>query len=208
MFAKNIKYLREMNRMQQNDLSKRLGYKSAAVISIWEAGKSKPRPEQLQKIAKLFNVSVDDLLYVDLENRSPVEMPAADSVRINVYSSVHAGIPSLMTAEVESWEDIPKAWTTGGRRYFGVKVKGDCMSPKYLEGDTVIVREESDCESGTDVIAAINGDDAILRQLDKIGTSIVLRPLNPAYPPYIYTGDASEDHVSILGVVVELRRSI
>lgn len=208
MFAKNIKYLREMNRMQQGDLARRLNYKSSAAISQWEAGVSRPRAKQLQQLSRMFNVSVDDLLYTDLEHKEPGDLPAVDSVRVNVYSSVHAGVPSLMLDNAEDWEDIPKAWTTGGRKYFAVKVKGDCMAPKYLEGDTVIVRADSDCESGSDVIAAIDGDEGILRQLEKIGTTIVLRPLNPSYQSYVYTGDDSEEPVSILGVVVELRRKI
>lgn len=206
MFAKNIRYLREMNRMQQNELSQKLGYKSAAVISIWEAGKSVPRFDQLRQVARLFNVSVDDLLYTDLEHTGPEAIPSSDAVRVNVYDSVHAGVPSLCTGEIVEWEDIPKSWTTGGRQYFGVIVKGDCMSPKYIEGDTVIVRQQSDCESGADVIATINGDEGILRQLDKVGESIVLRPLNPAYQTYIYTG--KEEPITICGVVVELRRKI
>lgn len=205
MFSKNIKYLRELNRLQQTDIAKRLNYKSSAVISQWEAGVARPRAKQLQQLSQMFNVSIDDLLYSDLEHKAP-ELPSADSVRINVYSSVHAGIPSLMLDDVEDWEDIPKSWTTGGRRYFGVKVKGDCMAPKYLEGDTVIVRQESDCESGSDVIATIDGEDGILRQLEKIGKTIVLRPLNPAYQSYIYTGN--EEPITILGVVCELRRKI
>lgn len=203
MFSKNIKYLREMNRMQQNDLATRLHYKSDAVISQWERGVSRPRAKQLTELAKIFNVSVDDLLYKDLEN-APADVPSADAVRINVYSSVHAGVPSLSTDEVVGWEDIPKTWTAGGRRYFGVRVKGDCMSPKYLDGDTIIVRHESDCESGSDVIAIVE-DDGILRQLEKVGESVLLRPLNPAYKTYVFP---MGEGLTICGVVVELRRRV
>lgn len=39
MFAKNLKYLREKHHMEQLDLAKELGRKSASSISEWEKGK-------------------------------------------------------------------------------------------------------------------------------------------------------------------------
>ena len=40
MFAKNLRYLRERNNMEQLDLAKELGRKSASSISEWEKGGS------------------------------------------------------------------------------------------------------------------------------------------------------------------------
>ena len=68
MFAKNLKYLREKNHMEQLDLAKELGRKSASSISEWEKGKYTPKLGVLNQIAKLFKVSIDDLMEKDLSN--------------------------------------------------------------------------------------------------------------------------------------------
>ena len=38
----------------------------------------------------------------------------------------------------------------GGKQYFALKVKGNSMEPKYLDGDTLIILKSDDCESGQD----------------------------------------------------------
>lgn len=68
MFSKNLKYLREKNNIEQLELANLLGRKSASTISEWESGKYTPKIGVLSDIAKIFNVDIDDLLKVDLEN--------------------------------------------------------------------------------------------------------------------------------------------
>ena len=108
------------------------------------------------------------------------------------------------------WEEIPAAWATGDRQYFGLRVKGDSMYPRYLEGDTVILQKEKTCESGDDCAVLVNGEEATLKQVMIRGDgSLELRPTNPAYPPRIYSPAEIESlPVQIIGVVVELRRKI
>lgn len=47
--------------LTQAEVSKRLGI-TVAAVSLWESGKSKPRIELLPKIAKLYGMTVDELL--------------------------------------------------------------------------------------------------------------------------------------------------
>ena len=48
MFSQNLKYLREKKGMEQLDLTKALGRKSASSISEWEKGKYTPKMKTLK----------------------------------------------------------------------------------------------------------------------------------------------------------------
>lgn len=207
MFAKNIRYLRKKRNWTQNDLAKRLGYNALATINKWETGVNRAPSKKLEMIAALFNVSVDDLLNTDLEQRDldireGAELKA-DSVRIKVYERIHAGIPNEAIDEVVDWQDIPREWTAGGREYFGLVVKGDCMYPKYQEGDVIIVRKQDTCESGQDCVVYIDRYEAELKKVILNKDSVILQPLNPKYEPRIY-----REGVEIAGIVIEIRRKV
>ena len=200
MFAKNLKYLREAHNMTQSDLADKMGFKSTSTVGKWETGENKPRYEGMIKLAQIFNVPVDRLMYEDLQKKPESNSGA---VRIKVYGSVPAGIPIEAIEDVIGFEDIPAEWTAGGREYFALKVVGDSMAPKYLNGDTVICRKQSCCENGQDCVVYVNGYDATLKRVIKKNGVIVLQPLNPMYETKIYTDD-----VHIAGCVVEIRRLV
>ena len=211
MIGKNIRYLRNAHGMPQSKLAEEVGGVTCATNSQWEAERYVPRGKRLDALTRIFNVSIDDLLYTDLERRAHEKASGNFSgngtVRINVYSKIHAGFPSEATDEIVDWEDIRKEMTSGGREYFGLKVYGNCMYPKYQEGDTIIVRKQPDCESGQDCVVYVDGYDAELRKVIKKANSVILQPLNPEYEPQIYYR-AEDFPVTICGVVVEIRRKV
>lgn len=206
MFRRNLKFLRERDHLSQVGLAKLLDRTDAA-ISQWETGTSVPRQSALEQLSRIFGVSIDDLLYKDLKNekQTPTERKA---IRIKVLGSVPAGIPIEAIEDVTGYEDIPIEWTSGGREYFGLKVKGDSMFPKYVEGDTIILRKQSCCESGQDCVVYVNGHEATLKMVTKTDDGVILQPLNPAYKPRFYRYDDEQNPVTICGVVVELRRPV
>ena len=52
---------REKAGMTQNEVAKALGVNQSAV-SFWESGRNQPRGKQMVKLAKLYGVTVDELL--------------------------------------------------------------------------------------------------------------------------------------------------
>lgn len=66
MFSKNLRFLREKNQMEQQELAEKLGRKSSSTISEWEKGKYTPRIGVLNDISEIFNVSISDLMNTDL----------------------------------------------------------------------------------------------------------------------------------------------
>lgn len=67
ILAKNIRYLRRKNGWSLADLADRLGYKSFTTIHKWESGVNEPPLKTAHKLARIFNVDIDDLVKVDLE---------------------------------------------------------------------------------------------------------------------------------------------
>lgn len=126
-------------------------------------------------------------------------------VRIPVLGRVAAGIPFDAEEYIIDWEVIPATLAEGGD-YFGLEIKGDSMEPKISDGDVVIVRKQSDADSGDLVIALINGDDATCKRLMKYKDGIALISSNPKYPPFQYSKEEVEQlPVEIIGKVIELR---
>jgi SOS-response transcriptional repressor LexA/DNA-binding XRE family transcriptional regulator len=70
-----------------------------------------------------------------------------------------------------------------GEHLFALRVKGDSMSPKFLEGDIVIVNPDVQTGNGDYVIVKdVVSDETMLKQLKIYSNKlIVLHPLNPSY---------------------------
>lgn len=212
-----------MNRFREQRIKH--GYKSQkeladvlfvnqTAVSQWERGVTTPSSQLLVKLSELYGVTTDYLLghvKEDLASSSLDKHPVSSGViRIPVLGQIQAGVPMEAIEDVLDWEEIPASWGSGNRQYFGLRVKGDSMYPKYLEGDTVILQKEKTCDNGDDCAVLVNGDAATLKQVFfRDGGAIELRPINPAYPPRTYTPAEIESlPVQVLGIVVELRRKI
>ena len=196
MFGEKLKKFRKANKLGQVELAKIMNVANGT-ISMWESNQRTPDIDTIKSLAKLFHVSINEL--IDDEN------PA----RIPVLGKIPAGIPIEMIEDVLDYEDINPDMLRGGKEYFALKVKGESMAPKFLEGDILIVRKQDDCENGDFAIIAVNGYDATFKKVIKKENCIILQPLNPNYEPVIYDNEQiSTLPVRILGVVVEIRRSI
>ena len=62
----NITFLRKQKKMTQQQLADFFNYTHTA-ISNWESGNRSPDPIDLYKLSSIFEISVDDLVKVDLE---------------------------------------------------------------------------------------------------------------------------------------------
>lgn len=197
--GERIKELREQFEMTQEQLAQKLETTKQAIFKYENGIVTNIPSDKIEKMAAIFNVSPAYILDWDTTSKPN---------RIKVYGSVPAGIPIEAIEDVIDWEDIPQTWIDSGDKYIGLKVRGNSMYPKYIEGDTIIVKLQPDCESGQDAVVYINGYDATLKRVIKQQDGIMLQPLNPDYEPKKYDYNDSLFPISILGVVVEIRRKI
>lgn len=189
--------LRRNANMKQIELCKLLGI-SQATLSSWENGKYEPDINQLRELSKIFDTSIDYIV-----GNSPAGRP------VPVLGTIPAGVPLEAIEDILDYEELPESMFSGGREYFALKIKGDSMMPRYEDGDVVILRQQDSCESGQDCAVLVNGNDATFKRVRMNEKTLTLQPLNPAYEPMVYTTkEVAELPVRILGVAVEIRRTV
>jgi len=191
-----IQELRRKNQLSQAELAAICGVHQTAV-SQWENGRTRPDIQALSVLADYFSVSVDQLLGKAEGERKRHFVP--------VLGYVRAGLPLEAVEEILDYEEITPEMARSGE-FFGLKIQGDSMMPRFCPGDVVIVRKQPDVDSGDIAVVLVDGNDATVKKLIKNGTSLVLVPLNSVYEPLIYLEEEIANlPVMILGKVVELR---
>ena len=203
-----IRRIREERGIAQKVLAIAMGV-SAPTVSNWESGTKQPSNKNIQKLAEFFGVSTDYLLgREDTPFESLLGKPSPGAVRIPVLGRVAAGTPLYAAEEIIDWEEIPEAMAQG-HEFFALKIKGQSMEPHICDNDVVIVRRQSSCDSGNVAIVLVNGDEATCKRVKFTPQGITLISSNPEFEPMFYTQkEAAELPVEILGVVVELRRTL
>lgn len=167
-----------------------------SIVSQWRNGVSKSYERRLSDIATILGTTVE-YLQTGIELSSPLTVP--------VLGNVAAGIPIEAVQDIVDYEELDRAMAGTGE-YFGLRLKGDSMEPRMRDGDVVIVRRQSDAETGDIVVAMVNGDSATVKKLKKGPSGITLIPNNPAFDPMFYSNEEIVQlPVRILGRVVELR---
>lgn len=196
---------KELN-MTMKQVADKVGV-SEGTISRWESGKiADMRRDKIMAYAQALNISPAIIMGWDNVNSSSTSESIHAGKRIPVLGSVAAGIPIDAIEDVLDWEDISEDMAKTGE-FFGLRIKGDSMQPRIVEGDVVIVRQQPDADSGDVVIVQVNGDKATCKRLAKYSSGISLISFNPAYEPMNYTNEQIEQlPVTIIGKVVENRQ--
>lgn len=194
-----LKELRIKKGITQVQLANALFVRQSS-ISAWENGTANPDFENQKKLAEIYGVSLDELF-----GRETVPIKEK-GVRVPVLGRVQAGVPLDAIEEILDYEEISKAQASQGE-HFGLVVRGDSMFPRIVEDDIVIVRKQSDCDSGDIAVVLVNGSDATVKKIKKTPLGLALIPLNPAFETIAYTRDeVATLPVTIVGKVIELRR--
>lgn len=118
MIGANLKYLRLKNKFSQEYVATYLGKKSFTTVQKWESDVSDPPLAIVGKLAKLYNVSIDDLFYQDLTK--PV---------LNQKSRI-----SITNAEeelIKKYRQLPQAGKAAVDTMLNVQY--DLVKPKLLE---------------------------------------------------------------------------
>ena len=205
LFAKRFAHILSNSDETTYSLADKLGM-TPATISRYANGIMAPKLPTVYSIADIFKINplwlmgYDDVGKNDANNSTKVK-----SVKIPVLGIVQAGLPIEAVENIIDYEEITEEMARQGE-FFGLKIRGDSMEPKFSEGDVVIVRKQSDVDSGTIAIVMVNGDEATVKKIQKFDGGINLVPSNSSYDIKTYTNEMIEKlPVRILGKVVELR---
>jgi repressor LexA len=138
----------------------------------------------------------------DALSGAPIERRPARHVPL--LGDVAAGTDVLAQENVEELHPMPEDFTGDGQ-LFMLRVRGDSMiEAGILDGDFVVVRQQSEAEKGDVVVAGIPGDEATVKTYSRKGARVVLTPANPTMGPMVF--DPAD--VRIFGKVVTVIRRL
>jgi len=123
---------------------------------------------------------------------------------VPLVGDVAAGTDVLAQENVEELLPLPADFTGEGP-VFMVRVRGDSMiDAGILDGDFVVVRQETDVRKGDVVVAGIPGEEGTVKTFTRKGNKVVLVPANARLVPMEF--DAAD--VTIYGKVVTVVRRL
>jgi repressor LexA len=127
--------------------------------------------------------------------------PAKPAARVPLIGRIAAGAPVPAEESAEDIFPLPKE-LVGEGQLFMLKVSGDSMiGAAIADGDWVVIRQQSDAESGEIVAAMIDGE-ATVKTLKRSDNHVWLMPHNPVYAPI------PGENATILGRVVTVLRRV
>ncbi len=204
--GRNIEKFRKQVKLTQGELGEKL-HISNKTISSWEKDRTEPNIGMIEAMCEIFGCQKSDLIdgILKVQEQSATHQ---NYKIINVLGRVAAGIPIDSISEIIDQEYITEELAQKGE-YFGLRIKGDSMSPVIMDGDTVIVRSQEDAETDEVIIALINGHDGVCKKLKKLDSGLMLISINPQYAPLVFTSaEIDQTPVKIIGKVVEIRRKL
>lgn len=232
--GQRLKYARNSFGTQES-LSEATGI-SQNTISNYENDKRQPKAGVAQKLCDALGISTRWLLSgtgemrptesIKQTNESSTLFPQEPDIFPVVYEAqkgeglinipivtakLSAGVGSLQVeSDVESYFAFSSAFLhrKGNPQSMVVmRVEGDSMSPEIRDEDMVLI-DQSKREIRLGRIFAVGFEDAIyLKRIDKEPGKLLLKSVNPAYPPIeIKLGDQEADSFRVIGQVLWVGR--
>lgn len=194
--------LKDEQELSISELARRVGMAKSAVSRYFNKTRQFPL-NRAHDFAAALNTTTEYILGID---DAKSKSKKSKGVTIPVLGEVAAGIPIEAIEDIIDYEEISKDMAHTGD-FFGLRIKGDSMSPRISEGDVVIVRQQNDAESGDIVIVLVNGESATCKRLVKYKDGISLISFNPMYNPMTFSNDEIKSKpIKIIGKVVENRQ--
>ena len=181
--------------LSQSEIAAKLGTNTGRV-NHWFSGRNFPRVAERVRLADLLRCNLDWLMKGEGEIEKSLQTLHEPAAPYEVIFPREVGVVSWSHAgQAASYEEMPKDWrervatTSRDKRAFGVQVEGDCMEPKYLHGDILILEPSHEPRNGKPVVAKLRDDAVQVRIYTKMpGGKIRLASMKPEiYPTLEYT---------------------
>ena len=141
---------------------------------------------------------------VPLDRAAPRRAAPAE---IPIIGRIAAGTPRLAVESSEGGIPVTAEWfARRGEDVFALRVQGDSMIEAHIvDGDWVVVRRQESAQSG-EIVAAMVGDEATVKRLERQGDRVILRPAHPTLKPIVL--EPGQADARILGKVVGVVRGL
>lgn len=203
-----IRSRRKELKLTQKDLATALKGVSHVAISQWESNTTKPNAENILDLSTVLQCEISWLLRGNGE--SNVVPASIGMTKIPLISYIQAGQWTGIDGFRETCGDDEYILTDldVSDDAFALEIKGDSMTPDFIEGDVVIIDPNEPPHAG-EFVAAINGNYEAtfkkyrpLGEVDNFGREhFELIALNPDYPKL----STLKQEIRIIGTMVEHR---
>lgn len=206
--SERLKYAMALRNMKQVDLVRMTGIGKSSICT-YISGEYEPKQTNTYKLASALNVNPAWLMGQDvpMEADTSAALPHPDLLpvrkkHVRMLGSIAAGQPLYAEEDREAYVTVDGDMECD----FALRVNGDSMSPRLLDGDIVFFREQSDVSDGQ-IAAVIVDDSATLKHVYHIPHGVQLVSDNPKYPPMIFDSRNSS-YARILGLAVGYYRRL
>jgi len=180
--GERLKHALSTRGMAQTKLASEIGVSQQSIQYLC-SGKAQ-RSGNTASIARVLNISADWLekgigrMEVDPENVLPnykvlSSIPLISWVQAGHWADIHL-------SDVETFYPCPEKHS---QSTYSLEVKGESMSPDFINGEIIFVDPEVEARNGSCVVIRQNGNaEATFKQLIIDGSQKYLKALNPNWP--------------------------
>ena len=207
--TKRLRNVFEKSGLTQTEVCEKTGINKGA-LSSYLSGRYFPKQKTIDKLSKVFNVSINYLMGFEPENSQRVDEPDLAGIT-NISFPASRPIPILgdICAGEGTWceENFEGHFfiDSSVKADFCVRVRGDSMIDAGIrDGDLAFIKKTYDYKDGNIYAVRINSDcEAVLKKVFWQDDTIILNPCNAEYKPIV----TDSEGVSVVGECIGIYHS-
>ena len=207
--TKRLRNVFEKSGLTQTEVCEKTGINKGA-LSSYLSGRYFPKQKTIDKLSKVFNVSINYLMGFEPEHSQRVDDSDLEGIT-NISFPASRPVPILgdICAGEGTWcEDNFEGHffiDSSVKADFCVRVRGDSMIDAGIrDGDLAFIKKTYDYKDGNIYAVRINSDcEAVLKKVFWQDDTIVLNPCNAEYKPIV----TDSEGVSVVGECIGVYHS-
>ncbi|MCR0257683.1 helix-turn-helix domain-containing protein [[Clostridium] innocuum] len=168
-------------------VSKETGIPTSS-LTDWKKKRSKPKFENIKKIADYLGVSIEYLLG---ETETKVLKPETREhmVRMPLYAQICCGNGGFVDDDIIDYISLPDTILNPHKEYFAQYAKGDSMDGANIHNGDLLVFEKTNILENSQIgCFCVDNNDAMCKKFYKTDSGIImLQPANDKYDPIAVT---------------------
>ncbi|WP_279123286.1 LexA family protein [Holdemania filiformis] len=159
-FGKMVERYMRLNKLTMKELGEKVG-RGESTVSMWISNKSTPPMGIVQKLADLFGVTTDTMIYGD-DYLEEIPIVFDDYFPLHYSTNLSAGtLEELLDAEPDAVVHVPIKYQMMKKRLHAFKVNGTSMNNVIADGSIVVCEDISSTytqlKDGTIVVVLVDG---------------------------------------------------
>lgn len=202
-FGEMVAHYMRLNNLTMKELGEKVG-RGESTVSMWISNKSTPPMGIVQKLADLFGITTDEMIYGTEPELKEINIKYDDYFPLHYCTNLSAGSPTkLLEAEPDAVVYVPIKFQNRKKRLHAFQVNGTSMNNVIQDGSIVVAEEVPDTvlKEGTIVVAWLDGE-ATVKRLYPGDSQVMLMPDSSDKEHHPITVNLEDDQLYIIGRVI------